>query len=299
MPRMRNKLYLLCIVCCLCFVVKANDSRFQLLSQSYSDSAVVFIPFEYKQSALFHVFTYEVIDSVVNLLLKNDKITLTIKGFAQADEGTDSVCKWLSEDRAFFVKKYILGRGVQEERIAYTEGMGAKKSTHSIIDKNNRTQYFRAELVLTFPPPPPTIIADRDEDGILNEADTCPDNFGYADNKGCPDSNAIIVPFEPTHAYLSAFTYRVMDSVVALLLNNTTYKLRIEGHAFEKEGTADVCEWLAINRAALVKKYLLSRFVPAKNILTVNSYGVRRPLNAAKNPAEEVANSRVQIFIQQ
>ncbi len=294
---MRNKLYLLCIVCCFCFVVKANSNRYQLFPQPYSDSAVVLIPFEYKQSALFHVFTYEVIDSVVNLLLKNDKITLTIKGFAQADEGTDSVCKWLSEDRAFFVKKYILGRGVQEERIAYTEGMGARKSTHSIIDKNNRTQYFRAELVLTFPPPPPPIIADRDKDGILNEADTCPDNFGYADNKGCPDSNAIIVPFEPTHAYLSAFTYRVMDSVVALLLNNATYKLRIEGHAFEKEGTGSMCKQLAGEREQVVYRYLLTRNIQPGRITKLESFGSTRPLNTGKNPLDEAKNSRVQIFV--
>ena len=43
---------------------------------AYSDSSLILIPFEYKQSALYHAFTYEVIDSVVNKLLKNDLILI-------------------------------------------------------------------------------------------------------------------------------------------------------------------------------------------------------------------------------
>lgn len=294
---MKNKLYLLCVLCCFHVVAFANNTPVRLSPLSFKDSAVVLIPFEYKQSALFHTFTYEVIDSVVNLLLKNDKITLTIKGFAQADEGSDSVCKWLSEDRALFVRKYILGRGVQEERIAYTAGMGAQKSSNSIVDKNNRSQYFRAELVLTFPPPPPPIFLGRDEDGILNEKDTCPDLFGYADNKGCPDSNAIIIPFEPGESFLSGATYQVMDSVVTVLKNNGHYKIKIEGHAYKTEGTPDKCALLAKERGAIVYRYMLTRQINAERIMQKGSFGTARPLNSGKNHAELAKNCRVQIFI--
>lgn len=294
---MKNKLYHLLAACCCYFTAAAHNTNVNFAAGNYKDSAVVLIPFEYKQSALFHAFTYEVIDSVVNLLLKNDKITLTIKGFAQADEGSDSVCKWLSEDRALFVKKYILGRGVQEERIAFTMGMGAKQSVNSIVDKNNHSQYFRAELMLTFPPPPPPVIADRDEDGILNEEDTCPDTFGYTDNKGCPDVDAIIIPFEPTHAYLSAFTYRVMDSVVNILKQHSNYKIRIEGHAYKTEGTGLLCTQLAKEREAVVYKYLLTRNISAERILKLESFGAARPLNTGKNPAAIAENSRVQVFV--
>ncbi len=294
---MKNKLYLLCVLCCILTVANAKNLPVKFSSPAFKDSAVVLIPFEYKQSALFHSFTYEVIDSVVNLLLKNDKITLTIKGFAQADEGSDSVCKWLSEDRALFVRKYILGRGVQEERIAYTAGMGAQKSTNSIVDKNHHAQYFRAELVLTFPPPPPPIIADRDEDGILNEDDTCPDLFGYAENKGCPDSNAIIVPFEPGESFLSGATYRVMDSVVTLLKNNNHYKIKIEGHAYKTEGTPGKCALLAKERTTIVYRYMLTRQISAERMVQKENYGTARPLNAGRNPAELAKNSRTQIFI--
>ena len=294
---MKNKLCLFLAFCCLFFAVTAKGKCVNTPPRFYYDSAVILIPFEYQQSALFHAFTFEVIDSVVNLLLKNDKITLSITGFAHADEGTDSVCKWLSEDRALFVKKYVLGRGVQENRIAFTMGMGAAKSIHNNINKNNRPLHFRAELVLNFPPPPPPIIADRDEDGILNEADNCPDLFGYTFNNGCPDSNAIIIPFGRKEDWLSSFTYTALDSVVVLLQKNTAYTISIQGHSFKTEGTANYCDHLAANRASLVKKYLLSRNISGKRIDDLNSFSFTRPLNAAKNDKEELANSRVQIFI--
>jgi outer membrane protein OmpA-like peptidoglycan-associated protein len=262
-----------------------------------TDSSVILIPFEFKQSALFHAFTFEVIDSVVNLLLKNDKITLSIKGFAHEDEGGDSVCKWLSEDRAGFVKKYILGRGVEEARIAFTTGVGTEKSANSIIDKNNHALFFRVELILTYPPPPPSIISDRDEDGILNEEDGCPDVFGYAENKGCPDTNAVIIPFGSKEDWLSHFTYTALDSIVTLLQKNSAYTISVEGHAFKTEGTAYYCARLAANRAEVVKKYLLSRNISIDKIKGITSFGSKRPLNAAKNQQEETANSRVQIFV--
>lgn len=293
---MRNKLYLFLLVSCLCGAAGATQNNPAMAPRSGSDSALVLIPFEYKQSALFQPYTYEVIDSVVNLLLKNDKITLTIKGYAQADEGNDSVCKWLSEDRAGFVKKYILGRGVQEERIILTMGMGAAASTHSIIDNNNHAQYFRAELVLHIPEQP-LVITDRDEDGILNENDSCPDVFGYAENKGCPDSNAYIIPFGNKEDWLSGFTYRRLDTLVKILRQNPAYTISIQGHAHASEGNDFFCNQLAANRADVVKRYLLSRYVDAKRILAVGGFGNKRPLNAAKNPAAVLANCRVQVFI--
>lgn len=293
---MRNKWILLFLLCCTGLAASAKHQTDTKIRPAWADSAVVLIPFEYKQSALFQQYTYEVIDSVVNLLLKSEKITLTIRGFAQIDEGSDSVCQWLSDDRATFVKKYIVGRGVQEGRILSTYGMGAAASTHSIIDKNNRTRYFRAELVLNIPEET-VVITDRDEDGILNENDSCPDDFGYAEKKGCPDSNAFIIPFGNKEDWLSGFTYRTLDTLVKILKQYPSYTISIQGHAYKTEGNDFFCNQLAANRADIVKRYLLSRYVDDKRILAVRSFGSTRPLNAAKNPAAELANCRVQVFI--
>ena len=293
---MRNKWYLLLLLCFSCAAATAKNQSDTKIRPYWADSALVLIPFEYKQSALFQPYTYEVIDSVVNLLLRNDKITLTIRGFAQAGEGSDSVCQWLSDDRAAFVRKYIVGRGVQENRIISTLGMGAAASVHSIVDKNNHARYFRAELVLNIPEEP-LVITDRDEDGILNENDGCPDVFGYAANHGCPDTSAFIIPFGNKEDWLADFTFRKLDTLVKILKQNPSYTISIQGHAYKTEGNDYFCRQLADNRAAVVKKYLLSRYIDEKKILAAGGFGSTRPLNAAKNPAAELANCRVQVFI--
>ena len=278
---MRKTAYLFCLLVFTCIHHLYAEKR---LFTREADSSLILIPFEFQQSALYHSFTYEVIDSVAAILLKNEKITLSIRGFAHADEGPDSVCKWLSEDRALFVKKYIMGRGVEEGRIAFTAGMGAERSQHNNTDKNNRVLYFRAELVLNYPPPPPPIIADRDEDGILNEADGCPDAFGYIDNKGCPDSNAFIIPFGSKEDWLAAFTYHKLDTLVKILRQYPAYTISIQGHAYKTEGNDFLCSQLAANRAAIVKRYLRSRNIEEKKNFSGGRFWQQPAIKCRKKP---------------
>jgi outer membrane protein OmpA-like peptidoglycan-associated protein len=262
------------------------------------DSTVVIIPFEYKQSALYHAYTYEVIDSIVNLLFKNKQITISINGYVYPDEGNDTICKYLSLNRALFVRDYIIGRGIDTARIFAVKGMGKTKPTFTAVNKQGIALNCRAEIILNYPPPPlPIVIADIDEDGIADSEDGCINKFGYADNKGCPDSNAIIIPFQHKQAWLSLFTYNAMDSVVAVLRQNRSYKIIIEGHAYKTEGLKTFCNHLSNERAFVVKKYLLSRNILPKQIGKIVFFGDAHPLNAGKNPEQEYANCRVQIFI--
>jgi len=264
----------------------------------FSDSTLVLIPFDYKQSALYHQFTYEVIDSVVTMLLKNKDITLSIDGYAHPDEGSDTICKYLALNRALFVRDYILGRGIDSGRIILVRGLSKAKSLNSDIDKKGHSRNCRAELRLNYPLPPEAVkIADRDEDGIGDTDDACPDIYGYKENNGCNDKNAVIIPFENQESSLSYFTYKVLDSVVALLKENGSYIITIEGHAYKTEGINAVCERLATERATIVKNYLRSRNIGDNRIVAVKSLGINRPYNAGKNPKEVSLNSRVQIIL--
>jgi outer membrane protein OmpA-like peptidoglycan-associated protein len=269
-----------------------------LSHSNYSDSSLILIPFEYKQSALYHAFTYEVIDSVVNMLLKNDSITLTIKGYAHQDEGSDTICKYLSLNRALFVRNYILGRGVKDSRIILVQGMGKTRSVKSNVNKDGHALNCRAELILNYPPPPPpVVIADKDEDGIADAEDTCPDEYGYKENKGCGDK-AIIIPFEMQQSWLSPLTYKMLDSVVLLLKENPSFKLSVQGHAYKTEGTNWFCEKLGAERAAVVKKYLLSRNIAENRVIAIKNFACQRPYNAGKNPKEISLNYRAQIVFE-
>lgn len=264
----------------------------------HNDNDTIVIPFGYKQSALYHAYTFEVIDSVVNILKRDTATKLTIDGYSYIDEGNDTVTKYLSLNRALFVKEYVLGRGIDLSRIVSVNGLGKAKSLYK--DTNNEGKYIscRAELLLIYPPPPPiVIISDRDLDGIADTDDQCPDEYGYDDTKGCPNKDVIIVPFENRQSSLFSSTYRVLDSVVMVLKENPTYTIFVNGHAYKDEGSQSVCNNLAQERAGITKEYLMSRYINAARIDGIKTFGSRRPMNAGRNPQEKNCNARVEIVL--
>ena len=272
-----------------------NSTAFTVMAPAYSDTTV--IRFDYKQSALFHAFTFEAIDSIVAILLKNNKITLTIEGYAYKDEGSDTICYYLSLNRALFLQTYILGRGVDSSRIISLNAYGNTRQKIHTKDKEGLTVNVKAEIVLNYPPRP--ILAtmqDKDEDGIVDHEDKCPDIFGRKENQGCPVENMVIVPFAIQESALYPMTYKVLDSVVAVLKENPEYTVSIEGHAFRNEGIQAVCDRLANERATMVKEYLTSRLLNSSRITKVNSFGTLKPLNAGKNPQDALQNARAEII---
>ncbi len=256
----------------------------------------IVIRFEYKQSALVQKYTLETLDSIINILLNDTTIKLSIDGFAYKDEGSDTVCYYLSLNRALVIQTYVLGRGVAESRISNLKGWGKSRQRYVNKDKNGLWVNCRAELRLVYPPPPKKKeFTDKDEDGIADDEDKCPNVFGVVDLEGCPDSGAIAVPFALADWTLTPVTYKVMDSVVHLLKDNPELTITINGHAHLAEGSYAMCIKLAAERAAIVKNYLLSRQVNTARILEVNSYGISRPVNTAKNPQQILKNARAEI----
>jgi outer membrane protein OmpA-like peptidoglycan-associated protein len=238
----------------------------------------------------------ETLDSVIRILLRDTNITLAIDGYAYKDEGSDTICYYLSLNRALVIQDYVLGRGVALTRISSIKAWGKTRQKYVNKDKNGLWVNCRAELRLVYPPPPKKKeFLDKDEDGIADEDDKCPDVFGLSDFEGCPDSGAIAVPFAIADWALTPATYYVLDSVINLLRENPELTITIDGHAHLAEGAYSLCTRLASERAAIVKNYLLSRQVSQSKILEVNSYGITRPVNAAKNPQQILKNARADI----
>ena len=290
---------------CLCEYFTPNPQQkagfthvngFDTVNKKNKDTTV--IRFDYKQSALFHSFTFAAIDSVVDILLKNKAITLSIDGYAYRDEGSDTICYYLSLNRALFVQTYVLGRGIDSTRIISLTAYGNTRQRYRNTDKNGLIVNCRAEILLNYPPPlpPPPKASDRDEDGVVDADDKCPDDFGYKDNGGCPNKDAVIVPFETQQSALYFKTYRVLDSVLAVLRENPSYTISIQGHAYPTEGIYNVCEWLAGDRSDIVKQYLLSRQLNGARISSVKNYSNQRPLNAGKTQLDVSANARAEII---
>jgi outer membrane protein OmpA-like peptidoglycan-associated protein len=258
----------------------------------------IVIRFEYKQSALFHKYTLETLDSIIRILLRDTNITLSIDGFAYKDEGTDNICYYLSLNRALFIQDYVLGRGVALTRINAIKAWGRTRQKYVNKDKNGLWVNCRAELRLIYPPPPkPKEFFDRDEDGLADDEDNCPDVFGYRDNGGCPDSGAIVVPFAIQEWALTPVTYKVLDSVVRIMRKDPAITITIDGHANLAEGAYSLCVQLAVERAMIVKNYLLSRQINPLRILEVKSFGISKPVNTAKNPQQVLKNARAEIWL--
>ena len=258
----------------------------------------IVIRFEYKQSALFHKFTMETLDSVIRILLRDTNITLSIDGYAYKDEGSDNICYYLSLNRALFIQTYILGRGVTLTRINQIKAWGRTRQKYVNKDKNGLFVNCRAELRLVYPPPPKKkTFDDRDGDGVDDDEDRCPDIFGYRDNGGCPDSGAVMVPFGMQESSLIPMTYHVLDSMVSILKADPSITISIDGHANLAEGAYSFCTKLAEERAVIVKNYLISRMINPSRILEVHSSGISKPVNAAKTPQQILKNARAEIWL--
>jgi outer membrane protein OmpA-like peptidoglycan-associated protein len=263
----------------------------------YNDSTVI-IPFEYQQSSLNYSFTFRRMDSVANILLQDDSIKLSIDGYSYFSEGRANICSALALNRALCVKLYVQGRGIDSSRIITTEGRSYFRSLKRRV-KNEPVEYnCTAEITLHYPIPPDiTKIPDMDEDGIPDENDSCQNDYGYKENNGCPNKDAIIIPFKPQQSSLFSQTYKVMDSVIAVLRSDPSASILIEGHAYKKEGVQTFCDQLAQERADMVKRYLLTRQVADSRIEAVKSFSNLKPLNAGRNYSEIARNSRVEVFI--
>lgn len=258
----------------------------------------VVAPFEYKQSALFQPFTFKAIDSVVNILLKNDSVFFSINGYAHVDEGSDTICYYLSLNRALVIKDYLFARGVDSCKLSFVKGWGNVRSIRRKTNAEILRYNCRAEIMLNYLlPPPPLAIHDRDEDGIADEADECPDEYGEIETHGCPDRNAIVVPFINQQYSLFSVSYSVLDSVKNILSKDPSISISIAGYAYKTEGINTFCLLLAAQRADIAKRYLLSRGIAKERIESVKGLGKKKPLNPGRNPAEINRNCRAEIFL--
>jgi outer membrane protein OmpA-like peptidoglycan-associated protein len=261
------------------------------------DSTAI-IPFEYKQSTLNYASTFRLMDSVAEILNGDTAITFSVFGYSHFDEGNDYVCYWLSYNRALAVKSYLVGRGADSLRLRIMEARNKYRSLKPVYKEEPVYYNHTAEIILHYPiPPPPVIINDMDGDGIADEKDSCVNEFGYPELNGCPDRDAIIVPFSDGSSALTRAGYRVMDSVINLLRRDPSLSVNIDGHAYRTEGVRKFCNRIAIERADIVKRYILTRQIDSTRIITIKSFSNTRPLNAGRNPRDIARNFRAELHL--
>ncbi len=150
------------------------------------------------------------------------------------------------------------------------------------------------------PPPPPGPCRDSDGDGVCDAVDKCPGTpRGFkVDANGCIIEQKIIlrsVNFEFNKDVLTAPAKDSLDEVGAALVGQPSLRVEIAGYT-DSVGSAAYNLALSKKRAAAVKTYLVSKGVPASNLVS-EGYGKASPI--ATNDTEEgrAENRRVEFSV--
>jgi outer membrane protein OmpA-like peptidoglycan-associated protein len=154
---------------------------------------------------------------------------------------------------------------------------------------------------------------DRDNDGIRDDLDRCPDepeNYnGIADDDGCRDrdviidKHSIIVPlqsieFEFDSAVLRSTSFGILDQVAETVNENPSMTLiEVQGHTDERGDDTYNLD-LSERRAASVVRYLTEHGV-TRSRLDPHGYGETQPLDKAHTEQAWTKNRRVEFIIRE
>jgi len=146
---------------------------------------------------------------------------------------------------------------------------------------------------------------DFDKDGIPDKYDLCPHLFGDLNSQGCPElaaNESMILSralddlnFDFDKAVIKYESKSALTNLAILMLRNTDMILFIEGHA-STEGEASYNLSLSARRAKQVQKFFISRGVK-KGRLIIDFHGEESPLNFNVTDKEKEKNRRVEFDI--
>lgn len=154
--------------------------------------------------------------------------------------------------------------------------------------------------------PPGEVHSDRDDDGLLDAVDLCPDVRGTVDNHGCRTYKRVVVKpdkleltekimFASDRAVIEEVSFPLLDEVVEALQENKGFRVRMEGHA-DSSGPDAHNQTLSEQRAAAVLAYLESHGV-AKERLTSKGFSSSEPTVSNDTAAGRETNRRVEFVI--
>ncbi|MBN2195187.1 MAG: OmpA family protein [Polyangiaceae bacterium] len=154
--------------------------------------------------------------------------------------------------------------------------------------------------------PDPILCPDRDQDGISDHIDRCPDVAGPIENWGCRSYEKVVVRpdklelkerlyFAWDQTTLLEDSFPVLDDVVRALNDNRGFRVKVEGHA-SSEGTDSHNQTLSEQRAEAVLDYLVAHGV-AKDRLVSKGFSSSVPADTNETAAGRENNRRVEFVV--
>jgi outer membrane protein OmpA-like peptidoglycan-associated protein len=150
------------------------------------------------------------------------------------------------------------------------------------------------------------VCPDRDEDGVPDSVDQCPDVPGPLENRGCPAYKKVIINqgklelteklyFAWDDSVLQEESFPVLDEVAQALKDNKEFRVQVEGHA-SSEGTEEHNQTLSEKRAGAVLDYLAAHGV-AKARLVSKGFSSSVPIDTNDTSAGRENNRRVEFVV--
>ena len=146
---------------------------------------------------------------------------------------------------------------------------------------------------------------DFDKDGVPDKFDLCPNLFGNIEAQGCPKltvgekvilSDALAdFNFRQGQYEIEYESYGTLSKVVVLMHTNPNMYLLIEGFA-SSEGTESYNLSLSAKRAKAVQNFFIERGIE-RTRLVMDFYGEDSPLNSNFTEQERAENRRVEFDI--
>jgi outer membrane protein OmpA-like peptidoglycan-associated protein len=126
---------------------------------------------------------------------------------------------------------------------------------------------------------PAVDIADRDDDGVADAQDLCPDAPTATGTAGCNTDTPVTmegVNFRYDSYELTDESRQVLARVAGVLKQHPDVKLEVAGHT-DAQGNPAYNVWLSQKRAEAVREYLLTEGIASGNLLA-KGYGGEQPI---------------------
>lgn len=203
----------------------------------------------------------------------------------------------LSKLRSNKIKDFLVSAGISKNRLG-TKGWGGKSpisnSELSLFDQTRESEWVAF-----------TIVADKDNDGIMDNFDKCLDNPGIDENDGCPAIKEEIkevfrealsgIQFESSSDVLKKSSFDILDNIVRIMKENQGFYLKISGHTDDRGGEEDN-QLLSEKRAKATMEYLSNKGVSPDRMKSYG-FGESQPTADNGSSAGRAKNRRVEFKV--
>jgi outer membrane protein OmpA-like peptidoglycan-associated protein len=255
----------------------------------------------FSQATLSTVST-PLIEAIAKTLSANPKMRLQIEAHTDNVDPSDQNLR-LSQARADAVRMALARAGIPAGRVT-ARGHGDGLPIASNASAWSRAQNRRIELQLVAPDPKAK--PDKDQDGIADADDICPDDVenlnGIEDTDGCPDKIKVTstrieildrVMFKSASTVIDAAHQTKLDTLARVLKGNPDLRVRVVGHTDDLE--PDPVK-LGAARARAVRDYLIKGGADAQR-LEVFTEGEGKPAALNSTDAGRATNRRVEFEV--